>query len=195
MKTYLLIAVAAASLMSAPAFAQTDSPFTGFRVEGHLGYDSVNIDIEEEDADIGFDEGGLLYGLGIGYDYDFGSVVAGIEANLDFSGVDASMSQGTDRLKVQIDRDIEVSARLGAKIGEQALLYAKAGYTNAKVSGTFTSGGVSETQSDTSGGWRVGAGLEYAFGGNAFGKIEYRYSDYKFDVSRNQVLAGFGFRF
>ena len=42
---------------------------------------------------------------------------------------------------------------------------------------------------------RVGAGIQYAIGRNAFVNAEYRYSNYEDGVSRNQVLGGFGVRF
>jgi outer membrane immunogenic protein len=60
-------------------------------------------------------------------------------------------------------------------------------------------------------GWRVGAGVEKAFGKNTYGKLEYRYSNYSngrltfangattsnFDVDtdKHQIVAGFGIRF
>ena len=49
--------------------------------------------------------------------------------------------------------------------------------------------------SDNGGGWRVGAGAEFALSRNTFVKAEYRYSNYEGSLSRNQVVGGFGFRF
>ena len=195
MKTLAIALATAATLLATPAFAQADSAFTGFRVEGHLGYDSVKIDLADAGVDGDFDEGGLLYGVGLGYDYDFGSFVGGIEANLDLSDVKASATDGVDRASIEAGRDIEVSARVGAKVSDAALLYAKAGYTNARVKASATIDGVTESDSANGDGVRLGVGLEYGFGGNTFGKVEYRYSNYEADISRSQVVAGFGFRF
>src|SRR3546814_13386753 len=59
-------------------------------------------------------------------------------------------------------------------------------------------------------GFRVGAGVEQLFGPTAYGKLEYRYSNYSnlehnregttdlsrnIDLDRHQVVAGVGFRF
>jgi outer membrane immunogenic protein len=67
-----------------------------------------------------------------------------------------------------------------------------------------SSGGLVLSASDNMSGYRLGAGVEASYG-KAFGRIEYRYSDYgrlKFqdiatdiDVRRHQVVVGIGYRF
>ena len=44
-------------------------------------------------------------------------------------------------------------------------------------------------------GYRLGLGLEQALGANSFAKADYRYSNYEQDVTKNELLAGFGIRF
>jgi outer membrane immunogenic protein len=91
------------------------------------------------------------------------------------------------------------------------LLYAKGGYTNARLNLLGGDGTTSLDENYELDGWRVGAGVERAIGTNAFAKIEYRYSNYEsanfeyadgattsdFDVDtdRHQVVAGLGWRF
>ena len=92
------------------------------------------------------------------------------------------------------------------------MFYAKGGYTNAKLN-VRSNDGTTEFDTDYDlDGYRVGGGLEYAFGKNMFTNIEYRYSNYsdakvdfngtlpdtdQFDVDtdRHQVTVGLGVRF
>ena len=153
-----------------PALAQDGASFTGPRIEAIVGYDHVKI------SGLGSD-GGLAYGVGAGYDFQLGGAVAGIEAEIS----DAS----TKESGLKAGRDLYAGARIGGAVGANTLLYAKAGYTNARVSG----GGHINLD-----GFRVGAGIEHSLG-QAYLKAEYRYSNYELGVSRHQVVGGVGIRF
>ncbi|MGJ3628440.1 outer membrane protein [Sphingomonas sp. MMS24-JH45] len=109
-----------------------------------------------------------------------------------------------DQLRVDAGRDLYVGGRVGYVISPMAMLYAKGGYTNARVeSHTTVSGNTSTTVSDREdlGGYRVGAGLEYNLTPTAYVKGEYRYSHYgkldgvDIDLDRHQLMAGVGIRF
>lgn len=170
MKRFVAAAVAAIAFAT-PALAQDEATFTGFRVEGLIGYDVVSTPAIS-------DQDGLLYGIGIGYDFNAGPVVLGVEADV---------TDSTTKIAgIVSDRDLYVGARVGTVVG-QSLLYAKAGYTNARLESP-----VGNANFD---GVRLGAGVEYALGGNMFLKGEYRYSNYEADLSRHQVVGGFGIRF
>ena len=73
------LATSAALAAAAPAAAQTTTgqPFTGFRVEGLIGYDSLN-DRQGKDNS---SSDGVLYGAGIGYDIPAGPVILGAEGD------------------------------------------------------------------------------------------------------------------
>lgn len=178
MKTVIFAAMSAACIISAPAFAQDGGSFTGPRAEVITGYDAV----KTNSNGLGTPDG-LLYGVGLGYDFNLGGAVAGIEAEVADSTTKRDFVGGT----LETDRDIYVGARLGVPLGETALAYVKAGYTNARIE----TAGIG----DDGDGVRVGAGLEYKLGGNMFLKGEYRYSNYQDDVERHQVVGGLGIRF
>jgi outer membrane immunogenic protein len=96
------------------------------------------------------------------------------------------------------------------------LVYAKAGYTNTSIE-TAIEDATESFEFDTNvDGFRLGAGVEMLFGPNAYGKLEYRYSNYgnidfdddfdfddidsedssfDIDLDRHQLVAGVGFRF
>lgn len=192
MKVLTILAGAVAlGALATPALA-TD--FTGPRVEAHAGWDRVGIDSRA----LGVDdhEDGIAYGAGLGYDFALtDTVIAGVEANIDFFDTDYGATVGTTAVGLEAKRDFDISARLGKKLTDNALFYVKAGYTNARLKALATSGGITASNAENGDGVRVGAGLEYALTDNFYAKTEYRYSNYEGGFSRNQILAGVGFRF
>lgn len=72
-KRYLLAAapVLAAALAS-PAAAQP----AGFRLEGVAGYDELRIDLDGAGAGTRQDVHGVVYGVGVGYDFPLGTSLA-----------------------------------------------------------------------------------------------------------------------
>jgi outer membrane immunogenic protein len=190
-----IVAALLAGTAAAPALAQTDAPFTGFRVEGIVGYESVGIG-EAGDSE------GVTYGIGAGYDFQLGGAVAGVEAEISDNNVDeceTDIDVIGDEICAQSGRDIYVGGRLGAVVGTNTLLYAKAGYVNGRVQVEYDDGTAagldSFEESATLDGVRVGAGLEHSFGGQAFVKAEYRYSNYEAGVDKHQGVVGVGYRF
>jgi outer membrane immunogenic protein len=186
----LLLAGAAAS----PALAQETAPFQGARVEGIIGYDRLNV--EDEGAN------GVTFGAGIGYDIQRGRGVFGIEAEITDSSADECVGDvviAGDALCASAGRDLYVGGRAGAVVAPNLLLYAKAGYSNARVSLDYDDGpGTTVADyrlSRNLDGVRVGAGAEYAIGPNSYLKAEYRYSNYEQGFDRHQIVGGFGFRF
>lgn len=180
MKTVISAAIAAAALAaSAPAMAQDYAPFTGLRAEAIVGYDKL-----DTNGGVIGNPDGLLYGAALGYDIQAGNIVLGIEGEI----TDSTGKADFGVFDVDVARDLYVGGRVGVVMGPMAMLYAKAGYTNARIS-TDGFGG------DNGDGVRVGAGLEYQLGRQLFVKGEYRYSNYEGDVERHQVVGGLGIRF
>ena len=193
MRKYLLAALCAGTLAT-PAFAQDQGNLSGFRVEGLVGYDRPSI--ADENAD------GVLYGMGVGYDFQSGNAVFGIEAEATDSTANervAGFALPGDELRVRAGRDLYVGGRVGGIVGGRTLLYAKAGYTNARVRIDYedgTAGTINDFTDRTNlDGVRAGAGAQFAIGSNAYLKTEYRYSNYQDGVDRHQVVGGLGFRF
>ncbi|OCC23216.1 autotransporter outer membrane beta-barrel domain-containing protein [Croceicoccus estronivorus] len=222
MKNLLAIAAAGSAIaVATPAFAQDtgEATFTGPRVEAILGYEVTKAGSSvDDDVNADNDESieGLLYGVGVGYDVDLGGVVVGAEAELTDSTAKTKFDDGDFEGfgfgRVKTNRDLYVGARVGAKIAPTTLLYAKGGYTNAKLDVLANDGTTEYNEDFDLDGWRVGAGVEQAFSRNAFAKLEYRYSNYeraevdfggdlpdseRFDVDtdRHQIVASVGWRF
>lgn len=192
MRKLIVVAALAAASLAAPAFAQDRAPFTGLRVEGIAGWDRPQVPNAHSN--------GIVYGAGLGYDFQAGRAVLGVEGEVSDSSAkkcaDFVISAG-DRLCADAGRDLYVGGRIGALVAPTTLLYAKAGYTNGRFNTTYTTvtGAGNFRTRDNLNGFRVGAGIEQSLGGNAYVKAEYRYSNYEQNVDRHQVVAGFGFRF
>lgn len=205
MRTFIIAAAAATTAFTAlPAAAQEIPPFTGARVEALVGYDNLR---DGTDGDTQGREG-VTYGAGVGYDVQTGGVLLGIEGEAMDSSVRVRSNNNFvagDQLRLDAGRDLYVGGRIGYVISPYAMVYAKGGYTNARVESryTSTSGGTTTTLVEKSDldGYRVGAGLEYAISPSAYIKGEYRYSHYSnlegvdIDLDRHQLVAGVGFRF
>lgn len=209
-------------LGAAPAMAQDSAPavpFQGPHVEGIVGYDVTKAGSSvDDDANVDNDQSidGLLYGVGAGYDFRFGNVVAGPEAEVTWSTAKTSFNNGDFEGfgvgNVKTNRDLYLGARVGYAVTPKTLVYAKGGYTNAKFDIRNGDGTVTTKDDIDADGWRVGAGVEQAISNNAFVKVEYRYSNYEkgeldytgdipdgqrfnLDTDRHQAVVGVGVRF
>lgn len=189
----LILAALSASALATPALAQ-DANFSGPRAEAIVGWDHVSDDsINNGSRD------GVVYGGQLGYDYQTGKTVLGVEGEVTGAST-RDTANGVlvagDRLKVSAGRDFYVGGRVGFVAGDRALIYAKGGYTNARFNSEYTSTTGTIEDHDTLDGWRLGAGAELKLTDKAYLKSEYRYSNYG-DVggARHQVVGGVGIRF
>ena len=222
MKKIFVCLAAGTALASAPAFAQDTGPvdpFTGFHVEGLVGYDITKAGSSiDDDANVDNDQSidGLLYGVGAGYDFRSGNLVFGPEAEVTWSTAKTSFDDGDFEGfgigNVKTNRDLYVGAKLGYVVAPSTMVYAKGGYTNAKFDARSSDGTVVSNRDIDTDGWRIGAGVEQAVSNNVFAKLEYRYSNYSkgeldftndlpdsqrfnLDLDRHQIVAGVGVRF
>ncbi|HEY0014560.1 MAG TPA: outer membrane beta-barrel protein [Allosphingosinicella sp.] len=192
----LILAALLSAGAATPAFAQDADAgrFSGVRVEGIVGYDTTKDDGEGRD--------GAVYGVGAGYDIQSGNMVFGIGAEASKSTIDECVQGAVvtgDELCVQLGRELTVGGRVGFVAGSNALVYAHAGYTNARVDVDYDDGtggtDAFDSESTNLDGVRVGGGVELGIGRNAFAKAEYRYSNYEQGFDRHQVVGGIGLRF
>lgn len=205
----IVFAALLTSVVAVPAYAQDAGPFTGLRVEGVVGYDTFDLGSSEDLEDLGVDGSidGVVYGVQGGYDFDLGSIVAGIEGEFTDSSGNIEGDDGTQSASIRAGRDLYLGGRIGFKAGERALIYAKGGYTNTSIE-LDADDGVDAFELNTEiDGFRVGGGAELLLSRQLYGKVEYRYSNYStlsdedgagdfdIDLDRHQVVAGIGYRF
>lgn len=220
-KSVAILAGISALTLAAPAVAQdaSDNTFTGLWGGVIGGYDvsSAGSSIDDDSQDNNDQSiDGIGYGVQLGYDVDLGGVVVGAEAEYSDSSAKTEFEDGDFEGfgfgSVETGRDLYFGARVGAKVGPDAMIYAKGGYTNAKYNVLSNDGTTEFSQDIDTDGYRLGAGAEYALSNNAFVKLEYRYSNYSdaeidfdgelqdsdrfsIDTDRHQVMVGAGFRF
>jgi outer membrane immunogenic protein len=143
--------VLAAALMAASPLSAQEYPgiWTGLYAGAHTGYGEVY------DEPAGFDVGGGLLGMHLGYNYQIGSTVLGVEG--DYTG--SWMEDGV----LDVDYLASIRARAGYAFGN-ALFYGTLGYAWSDVS---TLGGSVDAD-----GLVLGAGLDYKFAQNWSARVE-----------------------
>lgn len=213
----------AVSLVLLPTAASAQDgrlPFVGPRVEAIVGYDhNRSGSTVDADASRNLKQSidGVTYGVGVGFDIPAGDMIrVGAEAELSDSSAKWDNNNGVPNTfnlgRVKADRDIYLGARVGVVASPQTMVYVKAGYSNARYGLLGSNGTTSVDRHLDTDGYRLGAGVEYAIDGNAYAKLEYRYSNYSrgefdfagqtpdssrfsIDTDRHQVVAGVGLRF
>jgi outer membrane immunogenic protein len=167
--------------------------WTGFYVGVNAGYGWSNDDFDAIALADDDDDGGFIGGAQVGYNYQIGSFVVGLEGDIQYAdfGRDGAFDvDGDDIADGEFDNSDwfgTVRARAGVAFG-QALIYATGGFAFA----------------DDATGWTVGGGLEYAFTNNLSAKIEGLYVNlegdddivgFDNDADFGVVRAGLNFRF
>lgn len=189
----LLLAAASAAAFATPAAA---APTSGARVEAVLGYDRASLDLEDFGFDANIDRGGVVFGIGAGYDFPVGTAVSlGLDVEATESTADFNFAEGGDSADLDIGRDLYAGARLTFPVSPAANMYVKAGYTNLRVSATVVQNFDIFSDSANADGIRAGIGAQFMLGASAYLGGEYRYSNYEADLTRHQAVATLGFRF
>ncbi|MBJ6126042.1 outer membrane protein [Microvirga splendida] len=177
-------------IVAAPIFT-----WTGFYVGVNAGYGWSNDDFDAIDLADEDDDGGFVGGAQVGYNYQIGSFVVGLEGDIQYAdfGGSFTFADGPD---ADTDLDVfdrgdwfgTVRARAGVAF-DRALIYATGGFAFA----------------DDANGWTVGGGVEYAFTNNLSAKIEGLYVNLDHDdndfpgfdgeTDFGVIRAGLNFRF
>jgi outer membrane immunogenic protein len=120
---------------------------------------------------------GALFGGTLGYNYQVGSAVWGIEGDFGWSGVKGSATcAGAFTCETANPWLGTIRGRIGYAF-DRFLPYITAGGAYGNVKATTSIAGLSASTSKDQFGWTAGAGLEYAFLGNWSAKLEYLYVD------------------
>jgi outer membrane immunogenic protein len=188
----------------APVFAQVPAfTWTGFYVGLNAGYGWGDFKRDVASNPVGFitspainafasrttSADGFVGGGQIGYNYQFGSVVVGLEADIQFADIKKSI--GPDQIfglppgnRLTSSSKLEWFGTVRPRLGfafDRFLVYATGGlaYGSVKVSDSyaFVGGPALASSSDTRFGYALGGGVEYAFTNNLTLRAEYLYLD------------------
>jgi outer membrane immunogenic protein len=124
-------------------------------------------------------DGGLV-GFQIGFNYQMGTWVVGLESDWAWTGADGCGTQaGFPGLRncSNLNWIYTLTGRVGYAGWSRALVYVKGGFAVADDDHIIrnAAGDASDNPGGTRRGWTLGAGVEYAFGSNWSAKIEYNY--------------------
>jgi outer membrane immunogenic protein len=193
------------SYAKAPALAPV-SNWSGLYVGGNLGYGwgDGNTDVSflptplqfgVNNTTLGARSSGVIGGAQLGYNWQVGSVVTGLEADIQGSDITGSARATPTIVGTAIPILFEVLSseqklswfgtvrgRLGVTVTPDLLLYGTAGlaYGEVEASAKFQVEGHDKAPasvSKTKVGWTAGAGAEWMFARNWSAKLEYLYVD------------------
>ena len=120
---------------------------------------------------------GMLAGGTLGYNWQAGAFVYGLEGDFDWSGVKGSATCAVSFTCETANTWLATfRGRAGYAI-DRWLPYITAGGAYGNVKATSTIAALSTSTSKDKLGWTAGAGVEYAFLGNWTAKLEYLYVD------------------
>ncbi|GGE45999.1 porin [Agaricicola taiwanensis] len=163
--------------------------WTGFYLGAQVGYGWGEAGLEDFAGD--YDVDGFNVGLYGGYNHQFvNNVVVGLEADINYNDADGDIGlAGVAFSSTEFNWDGAVRARLGYAF-DRVLVYVAGGVAFADIDLTNTVLGVTVTDSDTTVGWTIGAGVEAAVTEQIAVRAEYRYTNYD-DIDTGFVdLAG-----
>ena len=159
-----------------------------------------------------FDGGGFMFGGQLGYNYQAGCFVYGIETDFDVNGMNDANSVNRALAAPLVKRIIHnvtddvgylgtLRGRFGYTAADRLLIYGTGGLAYGNVSSNsgvlFTSGGDTYVGSSSAmqAGWTLGAGAEYALNKNLSVKLEYLYVDLgsKSYINAGQPLPAFSY--
>jgi outer membrane immunogenic protein len=189
----------AASLPGMAHAANFNGPYVGAQVGWQSGkmkspqtsYGNVPIDDDKQS---------VTTGIYAGYDKRINErVVIGAEAGLDFASDDEVQSSvaGTS-FSIDPKYSIDLTARAGLLVDPRTLVYARGGYSNARVRMNVSDAIGTRSASSSQDGWLAGAGGERRLTDNTSARVEYRYSKFSEgdgEDKRNRILAGISYRF
>lgn len=182
----------------APPAAQALN-WTGVYVGGHLGWGWTNEDYTLQafgpgatsipiGSVNGIDRDAFLGGAQIGFNWQTGNWVLGVEGDWSWTKNDGQTAvPGVGGVTTTTFADTNWYASLTGRVGyawASWLVYAKGGaaWMNVDYSSSTTIAGIgsgnSNVNSDTRSGWTIGAGVEQSFAQNWSWKLEYDYMDF-----------------
>jgi outer membrane immunogenic protein len=177
----------------AAPFAATVPAFTwtGFYIGANAGY--VGGTGRVSVTGLGSESGrydGFIGGGQVGYNWQTGQLVLGIEADLNASGIEYSESAFGITAKSRLDYLGTVRGRVGMSFNS-IMPYVTAGIAYGQNSISGSGFGVAIRDRQTHVGWAVGAGVEAQLGSGWSVKGEYLYVDLGRETYFSNVAGGF----
>ena len=184
----------------APVYVATAYNWTGAYAGINGGYGWGSSKFSAPLSSSSFDTSGGLVGGTLGYNYQMGQAVFGLEGDLDWSGIKGSGSCGVLSCSTRNNWLGTVRGRLGYA-ADRFMPYVTGGAAFGDIKTSVSGVGDATT---TKAGWTLGGGVEAALAGPWTAKLEYLYVDLGHGASilgsdasfhTNIVRAGLNYRF
>lgn len=167
-----------------------EADFGGYYVGAQFGHGALLSDNEGPRSggttvDIIRGSHGPVAGVFAGYGATLNRLYVGVEVQADISGINWNIERDPDGRIFSADRDYSaaVSARLGWRFGDSALIYGRAGAVRTRFEIPYATSGATAHSKETANGLRVGAGMEVALGDRTSLRLDYAVTDYdRYDV-------------
>jgi outer membrane immunogenic protein len=188
-------AVAADIPSPQPAPAYTPPPlfsWTGLYLGVQIGYawGTDTVTVNPFGFGTNFTPNGVVGGGHVGYNLQLDQFVAGLEGDVEGTGISRTFSPGGVIYNTSISAQGSIRARLGVAF-DRVLLYATGGGEFAGFNTTVT--GIWANQvSQSRAGWTVGGGIEYAVTPSWLIRAEYRYADFGNFTQTTPITFGIG---
>jgi outer membrane immunogenic protein len=157
----------------APAYVEPAFSWTGFYLGLNGGYGFGRSDFAAPLSTGSFDVNGGLVGGTVGYNWQMGALVLGLEGDVDWSDIRGSVACGPGTCATRNDWLGTARARLGYAMG-RFMPYVTGGAAFGDIKTSVT--GFADSNK-TKAGWTVGGGVEANIAGPWSVKAEYLYVD------------------
>lgn len=185
---FVLASVGAARAADAIVYEPAPEVIPGFTwtgayigIQGGYGWadlsddDDFFLEDNTDDAIDSLDLDGGFVGVYGGFNYQWDSVVLGIEGDINKAWMDESFDFAGGDAEAEIDWFGSIRGRVGYA-WDRTLLFATAGVAFAQVDYDIDEFDFSDDESFV--GWTAGVGVEHAFTDNLLARAEYRYYDF-----------------
>ena len=178
----LAMGVVSASAADLPARMPAKAPayvapmtynWTGFYLGLNGGYGFGRSEYNGTLPSGSFDAGGGLFGATVGYNWQTGPLVFGLEGDIDWSGMRGSGACGGFSCSTRNDYLATIRGRVGYAM-DRWMPYITGGAAIGNVKTSIA--GLGDTN-NTKGGWTVGGGIEASIAGPWTAKVEYLHVD------------------
>lgn len=170
-------ALAADLPVKAPMMSRTEvaaSTWTGLYLGANVGYGWAHVGATGFSNDLH----GIIGGGQLGYNWQMGSLVLGVEGDFQGSGESRSDTGLVGGVPFTVDQNIPWFATLRGRIGYAfgpAMLYFTGGGAWQNYKFTVSSGGASVSDNTTKTAYTIGGGAEWMFAPKWSAKVEYLY--------------------
>ena len=160
--------------VKAPALPSAQYNWTGLYIGGNVGYGWGRYTVKDGGVSDSVDLNGVNAGGLVGFNWQSGTFVGGIEADYQWSDQKISESFGGVTATLRMSSFATVRGRAGVAF-DNVYIYGTGGYAYFDFKGELSGFGGTLSATENRGGWTVGAGIDVAVVGNLIARAEYLY--------------------